>query len=59
MNVAAVASWTIAQRPADLTQRLSNELNIAVFPFVVNSAALGRDDRLRAIFLHAPGFHSR
>jgi O-antigen/teichoic acid export membrane protein len=52
MNVAAVASWTIAQRPADLTQRLSNELNIAVFPFVVDSAALGRDDRLRAIFLH-------
>jgi O-antigen/teichoic acid export membrane protein len=52
MSTAAVASWTIAQRPVDLAQRFSNELNLAVFPVVVSSATLGRDDRLRTIFLY-------
>lgn len=52
MSTAAVASWAIAQRPVDLAQRFSNELNLAVFPLVVSNAALGRDDRLRTIFLY-------
>jgi O-antigen/teichoic acid export membrane protein len=52
MSTTAVASWTIAQRPVDLVQRFSNELNLAVFPLIVSSATRGRDDRLRAIFLY-------
>jgi O-antigen/teichoic acid export membrane protein len=52
MSTAAVAGWTIAQRPIDLVQRFSNELNQAVFPVVVDSATLGHDQRLRTIFLY-------
>jgi O-antigen/teichoic acid export membrane protein len=52
MSTAAVASWAVAQRPVDLAQRFSHELNLAVFPVVVSSATLGRDDRLRTIFLY-------
>ncbi len=51
MSTASVASWAIAQRPAELMQRFSGELNITVFPVVVSSAALGQVDRLRAVFL--------
>jgi O-antigen/teichoic acid export membrane protein len=52
MSAAAVVGWTIAQRPVDLVQRFSNELNQAVFPVVVDSATLGHDQRLRTIFLY-------
>ncbi|HKP13008.1 MAG TPA: oligosaccharide flippase family protein, partial [Blastocatellia bacterium] len=52
MSTAAVAGWAIAQRPVTLVQGFSNELNRAVFPVVVNSATLGKDERLRTIFLY-------
>ena len=51
MSTAAVASWAIAQRPAELMQRFSGELNTTVFPVIVSSATLGQVDRLRTVFL--------
>lgn len=51
INPAAVAAYAVAQRLCDLTQRLSNQLNTAVFPMVVDSATAGRSEQLRTVFL--------
>lgn len=51
MNTAAVAVWTVAQRLAELTQQLSNQVNDALFPLIVDSDAAGRTDRLAALFV--------
>ena len=49
----AVALWTPAQRLADVTLRLTNQLSEAMFPLVVDSDAGRRAERLRRIFLQS------
>lgn len=51
MNTAAVAVWAIAQRLAELAQRLANQLNDILFPAVVENDTAARLDRLQRIFL--------
>jgi O-antigen/teichoic acid export membrane protein len=51
MSTAAVAIWAVAQRLIDLTQRLTDQLNGALFPVVVDSATLGNLDRLKVVLL--------
>jgi O-antigen/teichoic acid export membrane protein len=47
----AVAIWTVGQRLAEVTQRLTNQLNDVLFPTVVDSDSSARLDRLQAIFI--------
>lgn len=49
MNTAAVAVWAIAQRLAELAQRLANQLNDVLFPAVVENDTAARLDRLQRI----------
>lgn len=49
LSTAAVAVWTVGQRIADLAQQVTNQLNDALFPMVVDSGAVERRDRLRLI----------
>ncbi|HSE97221.1 MAG TPA: oligosaccharide flippase family protein [Blastocatellia bacterium] len=51
MTTAAVAIWAVAARLIDLTQRLTDQLNGALFPVIVDSATLGQSERLRKVFL--------
>ena len=51
MNTVAVAIWAVAQRLIELTQRLTDQLNGALFPVVVDSATLGNLDRLKVVLL--------
>lgn len=51
LNTTAVAVWTVGQRLSQLTQYLTNQLNDALFPLVVESDAAQRDERLRTIML--------
>jgi O-antigen/teichoic acid export membrane protein len=51
MNTSAVAVWAVGQRVAELTQRISNQLNEVLFPAVVDSDTSSRTDRLQAIFI--------
>jgi O-antigen/teichoic acid export membrane protein len=51
MSTAAVAVWAVAQRLIELTQRLTDQLNGALFPVIVDSATLGISERLTLIFL--------
>jgi O-antigen/teichoic acid export membrane protein len=51
MSSAAVAVWTVPQRIAELLQRLTSQVNVVLFPVVVDSDAAGRPDRLRTVFL--------
>jgi O-antigen/teichoic acid export membrane protein len=51
MNTSAVAVWSIGQRLAEATQRLTNQLNDVLFPTVVDNDASSRLHRLQAIFL--------
>jgi O-antigen/teichoic acid export membrane protein len=51
MSTAAVAIWAVAQRLIELTQRLTDQLNGALFPVVVDSATLGNVDRLKVVLL--------
>jgi O-antigen/teichoic acid export membrane protein len=53
MSTAAVAVWTVGQRLAEVAQRLTNQLNDALFPLVVDSDAGQRPDRLRLILRQA------
>ncbi len=53
LNTAAVAVWTVAQRLAEVTQRLTNQLNDILFPAIVDSDESSRQDRLTRIFLSA------
>jgi O-antigen/teichoic acid export membrane protein len=48
----AVAVWTVAQRLADMTLRLTSQLNEVLFPVVVECDSAQRHDRLRALLLH-------
>jgi O-antigen/teichoic acid export membrane protein len=51
LNTSAVAVWTVGQRVAEVTQRLTNQLNDVLFPTVVDNSAAARIERLRAIFV--------
>jgi len=51
LTTAAVAIWAVAQRLIELTQRLTDQLNGALFPVVVDSATLGNVDRLKTVLL--------
>jgi O-antigen/teichoic acid export membrane protein len=51
LNTSAVAVWSVAQRLAETTQRLTNQLNDVLFPTVVDNDASRRLDRLQGIFL--------
>jgi O-antigen/teichoic acid export membrane protein len=51
LSTAAVAIWAVAQRLIELTQRLTDQLNGALFPVVVDSATVGNVDRLKVVFL--------
>ena len=51
MNTSAVAVWAVGQRLAEVTQRLTNQLNEVLFPSIVAHDSSNRLDRLRSIFL--------
>jgi O-antigen/teichoic acid export membrane protein len=51
LNTSAVAVWAVGQRVAELTQRMSNQLNEVLFPTVVDCDTASRADRLEAIFI--------
>ena len=51
MNTSTVAVWAIAQRLAELSQRVANQLNDILFPAVVENDTAARLDRLRRIFI--------
>jgi O-antigen/teichoic acid export membrane protein len=51
MSTAAVAVWTVAQRLIGATRMLTNQLNGALFPVVVDSAAKDRPDRLQFVLI--------
>jgi len=51
LNTAVIATWTVAQRLADTTQRLTGQLNGALFPVIVDNATVGENDRLRLMFV--------
>lgn len=51
MGTAAVALWTPAQRLTELLSRLTNQLNDALFPIVVDSHASERTEQLRTAFI--------
>lgn len=51
LNTTAVAVWAIAQRLAELAQRLANQLNDILFPAVVENDTVARLDRLQRIFI--------
>jgi O-antigen/teichoic acid export membrane protein len=51
LSTSAVAIWTVGQRLAEVTQRLTNQLNDVLFPTVVDNDSAARKDRLQAIFI--------
>lgn len=51
LNTTAVAVWAIAQRLAELSQRIANQLNDILFPAVVENDTAARLDRLQRIFV--------
>jgi len=51
LGTAAVAVWSVGQRLAEVTQRLTNQLNDILFPNVVDHSESSRTDRLQAILL--------
>ncbi|HET9831466.1 MAG TPA: oligosaccharide flippase family protein [Vicinamibacterales bacterium] len=50
-DTTAVAVWSVAQRLAETTQRLTNQLNDILFPNVVDHSTSSRLDRLQALLL--------
>jgi O-antigen/teichoic acid export membrane protein len=51
IDTGAVAVWTVGQRLAQIAQQLTNQLNDALFPAVVDSDAAQRDERLALILV--------
>jgi O-antigen/teichoic acid export membrane protein len=51
LGTSAVAVWTVGQRLAELTQRLTNQLNDVLFPTVVDNSTAARTNRLQSIFI--------
>lgn len=56
LNTSAVAVWSVGQRLAEGTQRLTNQLNDVLFPTVVDHDAAQRTERLQAIFIQGTRF---
>jgi O-antigen/teichoic acid export membrane protein len=51
LNTTAVAVYAVGLRVSQLAQQLTNQLNDALFPIVVDSDAAQRHDRLRMVML--------
>jgi O-antigen/teichoic acid export membrane protein len=51
LGTTAVAVWSVGQRLAETTQRLTNQLNDILFPNIVDHSESSRTDRLQAILL--------
>jgi O-antigen/teichoic acid export membrane protein len=51
LDTSAVAVWTVGQRLAEVTQRLTNQLNEVLFPTIVDNDSAARAGRLRSIFV--------
>lgn len=51
LGTTAVAIWAVGQRVAELTQRLSNQLNEVLFPTIVDCDSAERVAHLQAIFV--------
>src|SRR6185503_12879957 len=51
LSTSAAAIWTVGQRIAEVTQRMTNQLNDVLFPTVVDSDSAARMDRLQAILI--------
>jgi len=51
ISTAAIAIWAVAQRLIDVTQRLTDQLNGALFMVVVDSATSGNSEKLRLVLL--------
>jgi O-antigen/teichoic acid export membrane protein len=51
LNTSAVAVWTVGERLAEVTQRLTNQLNDVLFPTVVDNDTADRTHRLQAILI--------
>jgi O-antigen/teichoic acid export membrane protein len=50
-NTSAVAVWSIGQRLAETTQRLTNQINEVLFPAVVGHDTARELERLRSLFV--------
>jgi O-antigen/teichoic acid export membrane protein len=51
LNTTAVATYTVGLRLSQVAQKLTSQLNDALFPNVVDSSAVRRQDRLQLILL--------
>ncbi|HKG23370.1 MAG TPA: oligosaccharide flippase family protein [Blastocatellia bacterium] len=51
ISTAAIAIWAVANRLIDVTQRLTDQLNGALFMVVVDSATSGDSEKLRLVLL--------
>jgi O-antigen/teichoic acid export membrane protein len=51
MGTAAVAIWAVAQRLIEIVQRITDQLNGALFPVVVDSSTVARVDKLQKILI--------
>src|SRR5262249_52744424 len=51
LDTSAIAVWIVGQRLAELSQRLTNQLNDVLFPTVVDNDTSDRLHRLRAILI--------
>jgi O-antigen/teichoic acid export membrane protein len=51
MGTAAVAIWAVAQRLIEIVQRITDQLNGALFPVVVDTSTVERVDKLQKILI--------
>jgi O-antigen/teichoic acid export membrane protein len=51
MGTSAVAIWAVAQRLIEIVQRITDQLNAALFPVVVDNSTVQRVDRLQKILI--------
>ena len=51
MGTAAVAVWAVAQRLIEIVQRITDQLNGALFPVVVDSSTVARVDKLQKVLV--------
>jgi O-antigen/teichoic acid export membrane protein len=51
MSSGAVAIWTVPQRLAEALQGFTNQMNSVLFPFVVDSDAANKNERLRTVLI--------
>ena len=51
LGTSAVAIWAVAQRLIEIVQRITDQLNAALFPVVVDNSTVQRVDRLQQILI--------